>query len=176
MQQNKKSMTQTAKQRKIPERAFTKPAWWTVIFFVPITLLLIECSSMLGVQLLVLISIGPPLLLVDLFFSYFFGLAVSKAFRSKGRGLVLVFLALFLFQTACVAICYVAAMRFKGYPFMDCFDTCTKVDTIVVVRRYLLSSTLVFLPAYYIAPRYYHWMKFYKKPLKQKNGDGTRSR
>lgn len=176
MQQDRKPTTRTVKQKIIPERAFTKPAWWTVIFFMPITLLLIECSSMLGRQLLALITIGPPLLLVDLFFSYFFGLAVSKAFRSKGRGPVLVFLILILSQIVCVTICFVAAMRFKGYPFNDCFDTCIKVDTIVVVRRYLLSSTLVFLPAYYIVPRYYHWMKFYKKPLKQKNGDGTRSR
>ncbi len=119
MQQNKKSMTQTAKQKKIPKRAFTRPAWWTVFFFVPITLLLIECSSMLGAQLLALITIGPPLILIDLFLSYYYGLAISKSFYRKGRNSSLVFLTIILSQIACITICFVSAILFNGYPFKN---------------------------------------------------------
>lgn len=161
MKQDKKPTTQTPKQKKISKRAFTKPAWWTVVFFVPITLLLIECSSMLGVQLLALITIGPPLALIDLFLSYYFGLAISKSFYKKGRNSSLVFLTIILSQIACITICFVSAILFNGYPFKDCFDTCTKVNTVVVVCRYLFSSTLLFLPAYCVIPRYYHWMLDY---------------
>lgn len=167
MQQDNELIIRIVEDKIIPKRAFTKLAWWTVVVFLIMALFFILNTSSLWFQLFILIYTS-PLVLVALVLSYYFGLTLSKSFYNKGRNVLLAFPTIILIQVLCVVVCLGIEVLLAGYPFRNCFDTCVNVETITVVRNYCLSSTLLFIPAYYVVPRYYYWMKFYKKLLKQK--------
>ncbi len=167
MQQDNELIARIIECKIMPKRAFTKPAWWTVVVFLIMALFFILNTSSIWFQLFILICTS-PLVLVALVLSYYFGLTLSKSFYNKGRNVLLAFPTIILIQVLCVVVCLGIEVLLIGYPFRNCFDTCTNVETMTVVKNFFLSSVILFLPAYYAVIRYCYWTESYEELLKKK--------
>ncbi len=157
-------------QNNIPKRAISRPNVISSIFFIIILLIYVPNTLFAGVQLFFAIYLA-PLAIVELFLAYSFGIVLAKYNynRVKRGNLFLPYLILVVIHIVCIAVCLAIEFWLAGYPIKDCFDTCTKIDTITAVVRYSIVSSVLFLPAYCAIFQYRRWILKYNLPNPNKN-------
>ena len=149
-------------QNHIPDLAITKPSILSIVLFILIVLIYVPNTAFAGVQFFVAIFLA-PLPVIGLFLSLYFGISFAKLcykWVSKGN-LFLPFLILLTIQCICIGICFCIEIVLTGYPIKSCFDTCDVMDTAVVIMRYYIATTILFLPAYCALLQYRIWVKKY---------------